>query len=238
MKKRKTIFILVGIVLALLAILISYLVINANNQEKILKKEIEVLIAMDLLNDDYNIKIKTKGEYAYVEKKLKVYFKELSDDVKEINSYLTNEQLINILSIDNLKNDGPQFVETYQLLENVKNNSNVAMDSIKNMSNKDTFKKLIKKEKINKNLYQLYVDLINEENLTKLDLVKNETEVINTNLNIFLDKAKVIIDLLKNNSDYWFIDDSELYFETNNLLSQYNNLQTDINNFAKENFSK
>ena len=238
MKKRKTIFISLSVIIILLAVITSYLVINASNQEKILKREIENLITMDLLNDDYNVKIKTNGDYAYVEKKIKTHFKELSINVKKINEYITNKQLINILSIDNLKSDGPQFVETYQLLEDVKNNSNTAMDSIINLSNKDTIKKLINKEKTNKKSYQLYVDLINDENLVMLDTVKNEMEVINTNLNIFLDKARTIIDLLKNNSDYWFIDDGELYFETNNLVNQYNNLQTDINNFAKENFLK
>ena len=52
-----------------------------------------------------------------------------------------------------------------------------------------------------------------------------------------LDKVEAMIQLLEKNSSYWYIEDGQLYFETDALVSQYNGLYDDLNQYVKDNFS-
>ena len=62
-------------------------------------------------------------------------------------------------------------------------------------------------------------------------------QVISDNLNNFLDKVEAMIKMLEANSDYWFIDEGQLYFEKDSLVTEYNNLYNDLNDFVNENFA-
>lgn len=100
MKKKKIlkrVIIIIGIILALFLALIMYEVINELQEEKVLKQEIINYSNKDLATDDFSITVKTSGDCAYVEEAVKRFYKELSDDVKTINLYLTNDKLNNIL---------------------------------------------------------------------------------------------------------------------------------------------
>ena len=237
--KQKHIFIFAGTILVFIAIIISSLVINDTKQRKILKEEIINVTSKDLTKDNYNLKLKTKGDYAYIEKAVKKYFKELSDNIKLINSYLNDEQLIYILSAKNLETDGPNFDNSYKTITNTKENINKAIQKITNLCKEETIKNLIEKEKVNDNSYELYLELMyTKKDLEELTKTKTEIETINNDLNTFLDKVKVMLDMLKENKDNWYIDKEQLYFETSSLVNKYNNLHKDLNDFVTEKFSK
>lgn len=237
--KLKYILILLGIVLVIFSIVVGYLVVNDLNQEDILKKELVNLANKDLLVDDYSVKVKTKGDYAYIEEIIKNYYKELSNNVKVINSYLNDQNLINILSIDNIKNDGPGFINSYNILEEVKENINESLNKIINLCNEDTIKNLVDKDKVDSYSYKLYLELMyTKENLEDFNDIKDEMQILINDLNTFLDKVEGILNLLNNNSNNWFIEKEELYFKTDSLVKEYNNLYNDLNNYVKERFSK
>ena len=77
-----------------------------------------------------------------------------------------------------------------------------------------------------------------KEDLNELENTKKEMESISSNLNVFLDKVLEIVNLLKNNSDNWYIEDEQLYFESSNLVDKYNSLYNELNKFVKDKFSK
>ena len=60
------------------------------------------------------------GEYLQVEDALKEYLRARFQNVTRITEILNNEKLENILTIDNYKNDGPEFATTKEYIENTK----------------------------------------------------------------------------------------------------------------------
>lgn len=243
MKKKKGIlkyiFITLGIILVIFSIVIGYLVITDLKQEDLLKKELVNLANKDLLNDNYDIKVKTTGDYAYIEEAVKSYYKKLSDNIKLINSYLNDEELINILSLENISKDKPNFNNSYKILNDTKEKVDKSLTEIINLCNEDTIKNLIDKEKVDDYSYELYLELMyTKDDIEEFNNTKNEMKTIGDNLNAFLDKVEAILNLLKDNSNSWFIENNELYFKTNSLVNKYNSLYNDLNTFVKDKFSK
>lgn len=235
--KLKYILIFIGIILVIFVSVIGYLVVKDLEQEDILKKEIVNLANMDLVTGNYDVEVKTTGDYAYIEEAIKTYYKKLSDSVKVINNYLNDEELINILSASNLESDGPNFERSYKILSDTREMSNQAMATIINLCSEETIKGLIDKKKVDSYSFDLYLELMyTEDDLKNLEKTKTQMQVISTNLNTFLDKVEAMIKMLETNSGYWFIDEGQLYFEKDSLVTEYNNLYSDLNNFVNENF--
>lgn len=238
-EKQKHIFMFTIEILVFIAIIISSLVINDKKQIELLKQEINNVTSKELTKDNYDLKLKTTGDYAYIEEAVKKYFKELSDNIKIINSYLTDEQLIHILTAKNLETDGPNFDNSYKIITNTRENTNKSIQKIASLCTEDTIKNLINKEKVNKKTYELYLELMyTKKDLEELTKTKTEIETVNNDLNTFLDKVKVMLDMLKENQDNWYIDKEQLYFETSSLVNKYNSLHKDLNDFVTEKFSK
>lgn len=236
--KLKYILIFIGIILVIFIGIIGYLVVKDLEQEDILKKEIVNLANKDLVTDNYDIEVKTTGDYAYIEEAIKTYYKKLSDSVKIINNYLNDEDLINILSVTNLESDRPKFENSYKVLSETRDKSNQAMETIIDLCSEETIKELIDKKKVDGYSYDLYLELMyTEDDLKDLEKTKTEMQVISDNLNNFLDKVEAMIKMLEVNSDYWFIDEGQLYFEKDSLVTEYNNLYNDLNDFVNENFA-
>lgn len=238
-KKRKSkILIIIGIILMICIGGFVYLVIEDLKQEDILKQEIVNVSNKDLLTDNFNIEVKTKGDYAYIEEAVKKYYQELSNSVKIIHNYLNDESLINILSADNLASDQPNFTNSYQTLEKTKTNVTESIQAIATLCEEETIKNLIDKEKVDDYSYELYLKLMyTKDDLKSLQETKQEAETLSQNLTLFLDKVKEILDMLAKNSNHWTIENSQIYFDTDNLVTEYNNLYNELNQIANEKFS-
>lgn len=241
MKNKRMIFILFGIILVLLVVSSYCIYLNNYRKEQVslLNKEVELLLDKNMLNDEYNIELKTSGNYALVEEGIKSYYKELSDNIRVIYSYLNDSKLITILSASNINSDGPEFIESYNILAETRNNTNTAINNIIDLCSEEKIKSYVKKKDVGKYYYDLYLSImLNEDDLDMLSSTKSEMKELNDNFITFLDKVEAIFNMLKNNSDYWYIENNQLYFEKNELVSEYNNLYNDLNNFVKEKFSK
>ena len=79
--KRKTIGIILSIVILLVIVCIGYLTINGNFKKMKLEGEIKSLVKLDIKSDDFNRKIVSSGDYAVVEKAIKDYLSEYSSSI-------------------------------------------------------------------------------------------------------------------------------------------------------------
>ena len=233
MKKgmKKTIIIVALILVALIGVIV-FVAVKELQEEDILKQEIVNYSNKDLLTDDYKIEVKTTGDRAYVEEAVKKYYKNLSDNVKSINNYLNDENLISILSIESLKEDNPNFTKSHQLINTTKRNLSKAFENISNLCEEETIKNLIDKEKLSDSeyYYDLYLSLMyTEKDLEKLSKTKEEMEVISNNLNLFLDKVDEILTFLETNNTNIEYSNENIIFANNNLLNQYNTLLNELN---------
>ena len=171
MKNKKLIKkIIIGIVIVVVIIigLIFFMAFKELQEEDILKQEIINYSNKDLSKDNYPIEVKTTGDRAYVEEAVKKYYKSLSDSVKTINSLLNDEELTNILTINSLRNDSPNYTKSHTLISDTKSKVTKELENISRLCEEDTIKNLIDKEKLSDSEY--YYDFYLNHMYTEKDL--------------------------------------------------------------------
>lgn len=230
MKNKKLIKkIIIGIVIVVVIIigLIFFMAFKELQEEDILKQEIINYSNKDLSKDNYPIEVKTTGDRAYVEEAVKKYYKSLSDSVKTINSLLNDEELTNILTINSLRNDSPNYTKSHTLISDTKSKVTKELENISRLCEEDTIKNLIDKEKLSDSeyYYDFYLNLMyTEKDLEMLKSTKEEMATLSNNLNEFLNKADEILTFLETNANYIEYTNTDIYISDNNILNKYNNL--------------
>ena len=229
--------IIIGIVIAVVVIigLIFFIAFKELQEEDILKQEIINYSNKDLATDDYPIEVKTTGDRAYVEEAVKKYYKSLSDSVKAINNSLNDEELTNILTIESLRNDSPNYLKSHTLISNTKSKVTKELENISSLCEEETIKNLIDKDKLNDSeyYYDFYLDLMyTEKDIEMLNSTKEEMEALSNNLNEFLDKVDEILTFLETNANYIEYTDTDIYISDDNILNEYNNLIEELTTLA------
>ena len=238
MKNKKVLKkIIIGIVIVVVIFLglIFFMVFKELQEEDILKQEIINYSNKDLSKDNYPIEVKTTGDRAYVEEAVKKYYKSLSDSVKTINSLLNDEELTNILTINSLRNDSPNYLKSHTLISNTKSKVTKELENISSLCEEDTIKNLIDKDKLNDSeyYYDFYLDLMyTEKDIEMLNSTKEEMEALSNNLNEFLDKVDEILTFLETNANYIEYTDTDIYISDDNILNEYNNLIEELTTLA------
>ena len=234
---KKKILIFIGVIVLIVVALVAYTVVSDLKQEEVLKQEIVNVSNKDILTDNFEVEVKTTGDYAYVEEAVKQYYKDLSDSAKKINYYLNDEELTNILAPENLEKNRPDFAESKELLNEVRQNTTDALNKISDLCEEETIKNLLDKDKVDKYYIDLYEDLMyTDKDLKELQETKQEMDTLSKNLNIFLDKVEEMLTFLETNNNYWYIENNQIYLETEALVEEYNNLYNELNKIATENF--
>ena len=230
----KKIFIGLGLLVTIFVGAIIYLVVMELKQEEILKNEIIVLTSKDLEKDDFDMVIKTKGDYAYIERSIKKYYKDLSDNIKEINIYLQDDDLREVLSPIKLKENGPNFTNQYELINNAKYGLIKALKNVSSLCSDEYVKNLLDKDKFSDSadvdyLMNLYKDFMyTDKDLENMAKLKVEMSELANNMKNYLDKELEILDLLSKNSKVWKIENDKLYISDEFVMNNYNNLYKDL----------
>lgn len=208
MKKKKIIkwfiIIIVVTIISFLA-LCGYWVVQDLKQEEILKQEIINYSHKNLESDDFTVTVKTTGDYAYVEEAIKKYYKDLSDNIKNMNKYLTDEDFMTLLAPSSLVNDRPNYSNSQNKLKTTKENLNKHLEAINNLCDEKTIKNLIDKEKLEDYdyYYNFYLKLMyTKKDQETLKNLKEEMDTTLKKLNEFLDKAQEILVLLEKNDSH------------------------------------
>ncbi len=225
--KKTIIWIIIAIVLVIV-IGIGVLVVKDFKQEDILRQEMlefENLTraeTIDLDAIDQRIReLKTTGDYGVIEKAMKDYLADVVNVSVDIANILNDERMTNILTPANYAEDGPDFVETKQFLQE-------SMEKIEQYKNEVL--ELLTNEKAmsyieNKNLDQYYIDLYKEIALsedTALDEDNAEIENSLNEANQILETETQIINFLSENKGNWEVQGENIVFNSDALTNQYN----------------
>lgn len=113
-------------IIVLIVIGIGILLVKDLKQEDTLREEI---LAFDNLTREENIdlekidekirKIKTTGDYGVVEKAVKEYWGDIINTSIDLTNILNDEKIEKILTAENYKEDGPDFIETKKYLQEI-----------------------------------------------------------------------------------------------------------------------
>ena len=214
-KNKKVVIVIVAIVVVLaVAILVGIgAVISDVAQKQILSQEIENINQTSTVDTE----IKTSGKYAEVEKVLKDY----------VNQY-QNEKFTTILSADNYKNDGPDFVESKKLIADTRAKGEEVKTRLAEMVSNEYKQKRADDNGLTGKYKDLFVDSIQfEQELKQVDSTIDS-------VNNYLAKIEDVFNYLTENKNSWKVNGGKVEFNEMSQVTKYNSLLTLVNIAAQK----
>lgn len=241
MKKKGLIIGIIVLIAVLILGWIGWTIYDQLKQEEILKQEVlEIESAMSNVTvEDTGVvnieqvtskleEIKTTGDCAIVEQAIKECFKDIINTSIDLSDIIQEEQIQKILTAENYKTDGSDFLASTAYLSDVKTRIE---------EEKNTFLELCTEEKIMSYINQktedeYLIDLYRQIMIGEGEIIKPEDkekfdtsiELINKILNV----EEQVINMLKENKDNWIIQNDTIMFYSNELLQQYNSLVNEL----------
>ena len=204
--------IVIGVICLLIGI-ISFIIIDTIVEENKLDKIVENMEKTGKVN----MKIETNSLKS-LEKAIKNDYKDFYDLLDKLENEYGNPIFENCLSAENIKKDGPNFIDTKKELENVKTSRKEINDKMKNIvSNKNVNDKIEKynlKEDGSDINYKEYIKIL------KQDI--NETIKEDEKFNSDIDNSIKIFDFLEENYSHYTVEDNKILFDSKQRLDKYN----------------
>ena len=232
---KKTVIWIVIAILLVIIVGIGILVFKDFKQEDILRQEMlefENLTRaenIDLDQIDQRIReLKTTGDYGVLEKAMKEYLSDVVNVSVNISNILNDEKIVNALTPENYTEDGPDFVETKQFLEQSKNNLEKYKNEVLELLTNEKAMSYIE----NKNLDEYYIDLYKEIALSEDTALDENNKEIEESLNEatqVLDIETQVINFLSENKGKWEIQGENIVFSNESLSNQYNEYISQLN---------
>lgn len=233
MGKKKIVFIVIGIIILVLLGIFGYMVVDEMNQTNKLIIEVgEVSQMFNQTSLDYEIieqKLSTnvsKGDYLVVEKAVKQYLSDALASMKELQSVVDDDRITTLLTIDNYAEDGPDFVNTKEYIQNTR----TALENLKNEFISYTTQEKMDEYISDKGLDEYYIELYNElmggDEIMQADIEELESS-LDSIINM-LNNTEVVIDFLIENKDSWQLQGENIVFFSNDLVNEYNELTSNI----------
>lgn len=227
--KKKNVIILISAVFIIIT-LIAIFVVKDLRQEKTLRDEIASIqelagseqMDMDAVYEKLG-HIVTTGDYAKVEKAVKNYMADNFNNAITIAEALNDEVLTNALTAENYTSDGPDFVKTKLLLNDLKERLTNAKEEMKRLSEDETVMSYLK-DKEDSYYVDLYKEIIGEEESASEDAIEQSIDEV-------LDMVAVeqsVIDFLSESKGQWTVQDGIIAFSDEVLNVQYNQLLLEL----------
>lgn len=231
MKSKKSIIVTLLVIVIIAGLVIAGFFVHRIMQEQKLVEEVNAINSLDLLTAEVDMTIKTTGDYAVVEQTMKDYMKSAQETMKNLNNIYLDETVVNSLSPDNLKNDGPAFENTKAAVTNAREKAATYAEEVNKYLDDEYIKSLIQDKGLSDYYIDLYNKLMFEDQDTMQDMENTQKELVDANgkyVNM-LDKIEQVIALLSENPNAWNVtDDGQVEFYSQTVLDQYNAYVTEI----------
>lgn len=223
MKKKSIIIAIIVVALVVIGV-IGFIAMSDLMQGITLRNEVDKIGKADMIKDDIDMTIKTKGDYAVVEGTIKEYMNIYSVASKELAKILEDEQIAQVLTAENYKDDGPDFVKTKEYITKTRVAFNEKINLLIDMTSEEKMMEAIEEKGLKENFIDLYKELmLGNEIKTDLQEIVNTLQESNTTINNILDTQEKIINMLIENKGKWQVNnDGEIEFESQKLVDQYN----------------
>lgn len=221
-KINKIINVIVIALLIILFIVLLILGIKNYKEKRLVKEELEIINSLNASFDNIDMTIKANGNYGKVEQAMKEYYQDYFSKKKIFNDNRV-EALFNILTVDYLKENKSKLkkLDLKKTIDTKTSELNEAVNDIIDMLNSDNIMSYVDKYDLPSYYNNFYRDIMVSNNDSKIQ--KDWQDLIERNS----EKAgylKEIIDILVKNTSSWYIKDDTLYFSSDSLLEEYNEL--------------
>ena len=228
---------IIGVIIAIVLVAvvgIGILVVKDLKQEDTLRQE---MLEFENLTRAENIdfdkidqkirEIKTTGDYGVLEKAMKDYLADVVNATVSIADVLNDERIVNALTPENYVEDGPDFVQTKQFLEEAKEKmEQYKTEVLKLLSNEGAMSYIE-----NKNLDDYYIDLYKEIALSEDTAIEEDNAELEASLDeamSVIDTESQVINFLAENKSGWEIQGENIVFNSEALQNQYDELVSQI----------
>lgn len=236
-QKKKSKKWLIALIIAIVVIIVAVggFIAYHSSQLGLLTAEVAKLIEIDAENLEstpIDKEVKTKGGYAVIEETMKEYLSEFYDIVTSGPEVIDLNALENIGSIQNIKEDGPDFIKTKAKIEETKQALTNYVAEVKEKMDIEKFVNAIDDKDVSTYYKELYKSLVRgndiEKNLTEVqetlvELEENEKEAIEQ-----MDKVLKMLNFLSENKASWLVQNNQLLFKDMTKLKEYNQMVRDL----------
>lgn len=224
-----------GIIVVIFIFLILFVVskVLSNNQKRLLNKAVNELASKNVVTTNFHDeKINNVGEYKIVAETIKEFLVKYSDQMKEIQNDLQQEQAIvsNLLSEANYKNDAPNFENSLKMLNDAKAKFDTDIENIKLLTSEESIMKLIENKKLSSEYVELYKKYFFSESTLKELLAKDSSVLLNTKNTVdsTYDGLNNVFAFLVANQGKWEVSNGNVVFADFSLMAQFIALKTNI----------
>lgn len=239
MNKKK---IIIGVITILVLIIIGVaLKISFDfKKEATIRSEVKeitkVFVPTNIDNEDANAvlerRVITKGEYSKVEDSLKLYYKDLYSNLKNLTFLLDEENEYNYLSVDNLKPDSESLIKSKDTINNTKAQIEEYYNIfINSLTVEDTKLSYVTNKDLSNYYIKFYLELTNEVNDEELkENLLAKYNKINTRLDIYNEA----LTFLETNVKHWEIKKDNISFDSTEIYDEYIEITSKLNEGVTE----
>lgn len=229
--KKKVVIPIVLIIVIILLVAGGFIFYHGNQTGKLIA-EVNKMSEVQMMNEDgslvenpIDMEIKTTGSYAVVEKTFKDYMNEIITDTQELANTLDEDKIMNLVSIENLKEDGPDFTKSKEEIATMKESISSYVTNMENVANEESLLARIEDKDVGEYYKELYRQLATDkESGASLKVAIEELKTNEEELVQGLDDLNSILNFLSENKNEWQIEENQIVFTTQSAYEEYSEL--------------
>ena len=219
-KSGKKKYIVVAMIIVFV-IALGVIAFQAYGQIRVISREANKILQMDLDNDYLDTNIYTDGDYGVVEATMKSYVMTYMYRLDQFINTNNDDRLSSLLGIANLKSDAPNFTESLKYIEEKRNTMESLEKELESLGTEERIMEVFDGTGLNRFFRWIYRREMLQN--ISLDFYYPATELRNAmqNMEKSLDSKKAVLEYLISCAGKWEIEDDALQFETDELLNGY-----------------
>lgn len=234
---NKSFKIFLNIVIIAAVGLVAFLVIRNFMTDGKVQREIKEIYDLIYNSDEETYDLETiytklddvvsNDGYAIVEIVAKDYLSDVFDKILELEDIINDERMNDVLTVTNYKEDGPNFTDTINYLDETKQKVLNLKASMLGDLEVNTIMSYI----INEDLEESYIDLYGTLEFAKESNINKNKENIESAVDSFVSQIEgmeSVIDFLIENKNEWEINDDMIVFDDTSLSNEYNDMISSI----------
>lgn len=234
---NKSFKIFLNIVIIAAVGLVAFLVIRNFMTDGKVQREIKEIYDLIYNSDEETYDLETiytklddvvsNDGYAIVEIVAKDYLSDVFDKILKLEDIINDERMNNVLTVTNYKEDGPNFTDTINYLDETKQKVLNLKASMLGDLEVNTIMSYI----INEDLEESYIDLYGTLEFAKESNINKNKENIESAVDSFVSQIEgmeSVIDFLIENKNEWEINDDMIVFDDTSLSNEYNDMISSI----------
>ena len=224
-KGKKIAVLLIVAVIILLAAGVLFLTMSQVNQ---LNDETAKIVRMDIDEDVIDEEIYTNGSYAEIEQTIKDYMSDYIENLKTVRTLFQDQEFSDLLSVENIEADGPEFKNSAEYLSEKRRTADEAFQKLEEMAGEEMIMAAIEKKGLSSYFEQLYRKLALENLRVNFMYSAEELKTAKESVEAMIASREEAVTFLSEHQRNWKLEDGKLKFDSDDLLSQYNDLAAAI----------